>query len=159
MGSENRNGLSGAGGGGGGSGKGKSSSDSPTQKKARSKYDRAFKLEAIRLVEEMGMKGAQVARDLGIGQNALYRWLKAFREDREHSFCKFLLKRDHFFRRIPAEKCPGYTCLPPGIYLWVKEGLARLNPQARRPLTPSLAQAAPKVAQLSPRTKHPSLLH
>jgi transposase len=86
MGSENRNGLSGPGGGGAGSGKGKSSSDGPTQKKARSKYDRAFKLEAIRLVEEMGMTGAQVARDLGIGQNILYRWLKAFREDCEHSF-------------------------------------------------------------------------
>lgn len=41
---------------------------------ARRKYDRQFKREAIRLVAEGGRKATEVARDLGIEVNLLYRW-------------------------------------------------------------------------------------
>lgn len=86
MGKESEREFPGGFGGDRGVGKGKENRGGLISGKSRSKYDRAFKLEAIRLVEEMGMTGARVARDLGIQQNVLYRWLKAFREDREHSF-------------------------------------------------------------------------
>jgi len=42
--------------------------------KKRRQFDRAFKLEAVRLVVEDGRTAASVARDLGIAENLLYRW-------------------------------------------------------------------------------------
>lgn len=44
-----------------------------SQKKRKS-YDRAFKVEAVRLIREEGRTVASVARDLGIGENLLHRW-------------------------------------------------------------------------------------
>jgi transposase len=40
----------------------------------RRKYDREFKLEAVRLSLEPGRSVAGVARDLGISENALHVW-------------------------------------------------------------------------------------
>jgi Transposase/Integrase core domain len=42
--------------------------------KKRRQFDRAFKLEAVRLVQEEGRTAASVARDLGVAENLLYRW-------------------------------------------------------------------------------------
>ncbi|MBN4056945.1 transposase [bacterium AH-315-J21] len=42
--------------------------------KKRRQFDRAFKIEAVRLVVEDGRTAASVARDLGIAENLLYRW-------------------------------------------------------------------------------------
>ena len=42
--------------------------------KARRRYAEEFKLEAVRLVREFAHPVAQVARDLGIPENVLYRW-------------------------------------------------------------------------------------
>jgi len=42
--------------------------------KKRRQFDKAFKLEAVRLVVEEGRTAASVARDLGIAENLLYRW-------------------------------------------------------------------------------------
>ena len=44
------------------------------RQKKRKRYDRAFKVEAARLVREEGRSVASVARDLGIGENLLHRW-------------------------------------------------------------------------------------
>ncbi len=44
--------------------------------KDRRQYDRAFKVEAVRLVREDGRALAAVARDLGINENMLHRWKK-----------------------------------------------------------------------------------
>ena len=44
-----------------------------TKKKSRRKYDPEFKAEAVRLVLE-GRPATEVAPDLGIGVNLLYRW-------------------------------------------------------------------------------------
>ena len=40
----------------------------------RREYTEQFKTEAVRLVREAGKPIAQVARDLGISANLLYRW-------------------------------------------------------------------------------------
>ncbi len=42
--------------------------------KARRRYAEEFKIEAVRLVREFAHPVAQVARDLGIPENVLYRW-------------------------------------------------------------------------------------
>lgn len=42
--------------------------------KARRRYTEEFKSEAVRLVGESAHPVAQVARDLGIPENVLYRW-------------------------------------------------------------------------------------
>lgn len=42
------------------------------------KYTTEFKLEAVRLAEYEGVSAAQVARDLGIRDSVLYKWMKLF---------------------------------------------------------------------------------
>ena len=54
--------------------------------KKRRSYSREFKLEAVRLVKEEEQSLAQVARDLGIHESALWRWKKQFEDDPEHAF-------------------------------------------------------------------------
>ena len=51
-----------------------------TQKKYTN-YTKEFKLEAIRLADESDKPVAQVARELGIRQNQIYKWKKAFETD------------------------------------------------------------------------------
>ena len=53
---------------------------------SKRKYDEAFKREAVRLVEEEGMKASQVERDLGITNSLVGRWVRAYREDHQHPF-------------------------------------------------------------------------
>lgn len=54
--------------------------------KNRRQFDRAFKLEAIRLIVDEGRSAASVARDLGISANLLYRWKDQFASDSKNSF-------------------------------------------------------------------------
>lgn len=42
----------------------------------RGMFTREFKLEVVKLVSERGVKVAQAARDLGIGENVLGRWVR-----------------------------------------------------------------------------------
>lgn len=48
------------------------------------KFSPEFKDEAVRLVLTQGVKVAQAARDLGIGQSTLQKWVSAYKE-REQS--------------------------------------------------------------------------
>jgi transposase len=48
----------------------------------RRRYTDAFKTEALRLVSESGGPVAQIARDLGISDNVLYRWVSGQRHTR-----------------------------------------------------------------------------
>lgn len=41
---------------------------------ARKRYSKAFKLEAVRLLEQSGRPAAELARELGIRRNQLYKW-------------------------------------------------------------------------------------
>ncbi|HHI02471.1 MAG TPA: hypothetical protein ENL22_02990 [candidate division Zixibacteria bacterium] len=51
----------------------------------RRKYDREFKIEAVRLVTEDGRKATEVARNLGLHVNLIYLWKKQLAEDRKRS--------------------------------------------------------------------------
>ena len=53
---------------------------------ARRKYDRQFKIEAVRLATEAGRRPAVVARDLGIHVNLIYLWKKQLAEDSQEAF-------------------------------------------------------------------------
>lgn len=53
---------------------------------SRRKYDREFKLEAVRLVTDGGRAVPEVARDLGIHENLLYNWRKKYFDDANHAF-------------------------------------------------------------------------
>lgn len=52
----------------------------------RRRFDRAFKLEAVRLVGERGVSVAQAARDLDLHENVLRKWIAAFRADPQQAF-------------------------------------------------------------------------
>jgi len=50
------------------------------------KFDRDFKISAVKMVTEDGHKAAEVARSLGIDQNQIYLWKKKFSDDGEKAF-------------------------------------------------------------------------
>jgi len=55
-------------------------------KKQRRKFDREFKIEAVRLAVEEGRRISEVARNLGINPNTLSRWKRQFLDDPQHAF-------------------------------------------------------------------------
>ena len=55
-------------------------------KEKRRKYDREFKVEAVKLVTERGTPIAEAARNLGIHENLLRMWKKKYLEDTADSF-------------------------------------------------------------------------
>ena len=52
----------------------------------RRKYDREFKVEAVKLVTGGGRSVTEVARNLGIHENLLYKWKEKYTEDMAHAF-------------------------------------------------------------------------
>jgi transposase len=52
----------------------------------RRKYDREFKVEAVKLVTGEGRAVAEVARNLGIHENLLYKWREKYSEDMAQAF-------------------------------------------------------------------------
>ena len=52
----------------------------------RRRFDRAFKLEAVKLVRDRGVSAAQAARDLDVHENVLRKWVKEFAADPQHAF-------------------------------------------------------------------------
>jgi transposase len=52
----------------------------------RRKYDREFKLEAVRLATKGDRSAAEVARDLGIHPNLIYNWKERLAEDQDQAF-------------------------------------------------------------------------
>jgi len=54
--------------------------------KKRRQFDRAFKVEAVRLATQGDRPVAAVARDLGIGENLLHRWKQQFTDQQEIAF-------------------------------------------------------------------------
>jgi transposase len=52
----------------------------------KKRFDRDFKVSAVRMVTEGGHKAAEVARSLGIHQNQLYNWKKKFSDQGEKAF-------------------------------------------------------------------------
>lgn len=52
----------------------------------RRKYDAEFKREAVRLTEQGGKSVVEVAQDLGVPENQLYRWRRAMALDGAAAF-------------------------------------------------------------------------
>lgn len=50
------------------------------------KYDREFKLQTVRLIQEEGKSVAQVAREMGLHENTIYRWVAEFKQDGNQAF-------------------------------------------------------------------------
>lgn len=49
-------------------------------------FSREFKLEAVKLVRERGVKIAQAARDLDVHENVLRKWIRDAAADPTHAF-------------------------------------------------------------------------
>lgn len=49
-------------------------------------YTKEFKLEAVKLVLERGMKAGQVAQDLGVAHSSVGKWVREFGENGQHAF-------------------------------------------------------------------------
>lgn len=52
----------------------------------RKSFSREFKLEAVRHLESSGKPVTEVARELGVRRNQLYRWQVEFEASGEHAF-------------------------------------------------------------------------
>jgi transposase len=52
----------------------------------RRKFTREFKLEAVKLITDRGVKLAQASQDLGVHPTQLRQWIKEFAGDPQHSF-------------------------------------------------------------------------
>jgi transposase len=50
------------------------------------KFTREFKLEAVRLIIERGVKGARASQDLGVHPTQLRQWVRHFAAGREQAF-------------------------------------------------------------------------
>jgi transposase len=50
------------------------------------KYDREFKIQTVQLILEEGKPVTQAARELGISDQTLYRWVSEYREDPQCAF-------------------------------------------------------------------------
>ena len=52
----------------------------------RRTFTKEFKVEAVRLVRDRGVSVAQAARDLGVHENVIRKWVKDFEADPAQSF-------------------------------------------------------------------------
>ena len=50
------------------------------------RFDRDFKISAVKMVTEGGHKASEVARSLGIHQNQIYNWKKKFSDQGDKAF-------------------------------------------------------------------------
>ena len=57
-----------------------------TKRKPSKSYPREFKLEAVRLMEESGRPPAEIAMELGIRRNQLYKWKEQLADKGETAF-------------------------------------------------------------------------
>jgi transposase len=71
--------------------------------RTRRKYDRQFKIDAVQLWESSGKSMAEVARELGIAPNRLYRWKDEFADDAENAFPGNGKTRDEEMARLRKE--------------------------------------------------------
>ena len=54
--------------------------------KRKRKYDKEFKIEAVRLATKGDRSTAEIARDLGIHPNLIYNWRERLTEDKDQAF-------------------------------------------------------------------------
>jgi transposase len=69
----------------------------------RKKYDKEFKLNAIKFYEESGKKQRDVEKELGIGDGCLSHWKKELEEYQDQSFPGNGNVRDHEMEKLKRE--------------------------------------------------------
>jgi len=76
-----------------------------TEKEQRRRFDAQFKLDALRLIQESNRKISDIARELGIRPELLYRWKSEHAADPEQAFPgKGHMKQDEeYVRRLERE--------------------------------------------------------
>jgi transposase len=52
----------------------------------RKTYDKEFKLSAVKMIVEGGMSVSRVSKDLGVTENSLHNWKRAYLEDQQKAF-------------------------------------------------------------------------
>jgi transposase len=69
------------------------------------RYDKEFKIEAVRLASEPGNTQAGIEKDLGIGQGVISRWKRELQRDGEQAFPGkgHLKPQDQELRRLKRE--------------------------------------------------------
>ena len=56
------------------------------ERRARKRYDRQFKVDAVRMITDGGHTIAAVSRELGVARSQLQRWKREFQEQPEYAF-------------------------------------------------------------------------
>jgi transposase len=93
----------------------------------RRSFDREFREGAVRIVRETGKPIAQVARELGLHEGTLGRWVNQDRRAREGEGPLSENERDELnrLRRENAELVMERDVLKRSAALWVKEAMRR----------------------------------
>ena len=93
----------------------------------RRHFDQEFREGAVRIVRETGKPIAQVARELGIHEATLGRWVNLDRQGREGEGALTESERDELIRlrRENAELAMERDVLKRSVALWVKEAMGR----------------------------------
>ncbi len=69
----------------------------------RNKYDKDFKLNAIRLCEESGKKQRDFEKEMGIGGGCISHWKRELNESKEQAFPGNGIPRDQEIARLKRE--------------------------------------------------------
>jgi len=69
----------------------------------RKKYNKEFKLDAIRLCEESGLRQRDFEREMGIGEGCISHWRRELKETEELAFPGKGSPRDHEIARLKRE--------------------------------------------------------
>jgi transposase len=95
--------------------------------KARRKFDQEFEEGAVRIVRETGKPIARVARDLGIHEGTLGRWVNQDRRSRAGDGTLSESEREELnrLRKENAELAMERDVLKRSAALWVREAMGR----------------------------------
>jgi len=93
----------------------------------RRNFDRQFREGAVRIVRETGKSIAQVARELGVHEGTLGRWVKLDRQAREGEGTLSESERNELnrLRKENAELAMERDVLKRSADLWVREAMRR----------------------------------
>jgi transposase len=69
----------------------------------RKKFDKQFKIDAVLLVQSSEKSTFEIATDLGINPNTLWRWIKEFGQSKEKAFPGNGKSRDEEMRLLKKE--------------------------------------------------------
>ena len=69
----------------------------------RRKYNREFKVEAVRLLEQGIKSGPEIERDLGVGRGQIYRWRAQLNSEGQRAFPGNGNPRDEELSRLRRE--------------------------------------------------------